>query len=327
MNNKRIIRLIAEISLILLVVIIFVVINWHIRDKEYSSFNLIDDSSQYAYQVENIAVEDDELIISGWFFRLNKFRNEIKELDENSSWGIVLYDLSSEIKTNADGSEKSREGLVMSVEKGIKRSDVNNYFKCEYDYSSCGFKASIKTDRIDLKDGEYQIVFKPEDKGKDGLNSSAYIDHGKLSYIDPKDTKTLNVKDTDLEDIVNNGYCVASFPTVHIYVYQYNKKIYWIAEEGYSFNAEGKTYIQYQLDTTQFEKLPASRTDNGWYWGNIGAEFELFEITDSINCGEYRVSTRDIPDDYSLVSIYTGYFNEEDKMIWDKLIRPVDLYK
>ena len=59
--------------------------------------------------------------------------------------------------------------------------DVNEFFKCEYDYTNCGFLARIKKENIDLKNGQYQIIFKGNKNNYDNdIQSNSYIDKGKL---------------------------------------------------------------------------------------------------------------------------------------------------
>ena len=100
--------------------------------------------------------------------------------------------------------------------------------------------------------------------------------------------------------------------------------MYWIADENYAFNIDGSTYLQYQLDTTQFDRLPGERTSNGWYWDNIGDYFEANEITDTMDCGRYRVSVRDIPSGYAITRAETGFYDGD--WVWSGKFRPVGTY-
>ncbi len=321
--KKKVISWTVKGIVLFVIIGTFFVINKHIDKQKLCSFSFIEDNNAYAYQVEKVYLDNEDVVISGWFFELKCVRNVSRDVNDND-FGIVLYDLNSVVKENIDGTEKKREGIALSVEKGHIRNDVNNYYKCEYDYSSCGFIARINKNEIDYENGEYQIVFKPDFVGNDGLNTSAFLDHGNLIYTTPKNFIPLDVEGTDLEEIVYNGYCVANNPQFHICVYQYGRVLYWIADEEYSFNEDG-TYIQYHIDTTQFEKLPAERTERGWFWSTLGANFEDYEITDAINCGKYRVSSREIPEEYSATFITTGYHT--DRWIWMCYIRPLNLYK
>ena len=324
MNNKKIISLTVKITIAIVIIIGFILVNDYIDYNRKREFEFVPDSNSYAYQVEDIRIEDDYLVIKGWFFELRSVRNSYREI-ENKKVGILLYDLDSEVGEYVDGRKKHKKGIVLNVEEN-KRTDINEYFKCDYDYSQCGFEAKIKKTKINLENGNYRIVIKPNCDSIYGIECETYINSGKLQYIQSKDEVILETKGTDIENIVKDGICLASIPENHIFIYQLGWNIYWIADSEYKFENDGGTYIHYQLETTQFDRLPAYRTDNGWFWTTIGADFEANEITSDINCGKYRVCKREIPKDYAITQIVTGYC-EDDKWIWKKSIRPLFLYK
>ncbi len=230
-------------------------------------------------------------------------------MNNNKKFGVVLYDLNNSVEKDLDGNDKPCIGIIMKMQY-CDRFEVNEYFKCEYDYSKCGFTATVKMTDIDITNGEYQIVFKPEEEGEKGIvgNANAYLDKGELIYINPKDKIELDVAGTDLEPIIKNGICVASCPEYGICIYQNNWKLFWITNSDFKFENDNSTRIEWQLRTTQFNNLPKERTENGWYWSNIGDIYEKYEITNTMNCGKYRVSARDIPVEYSIVRESTGYY-------------------
>lgn len=303
------------------IILVFVIINFYINEKNKREFEVISDSNNCTYQIENLEVDGDSLKISGWFLELNKIRNSSEICHEKKKLGILLMDMDLyKNKVDEDLSSK-KNGIKMEV-ISQDREDVDEYFNCEFDYSHCGFIAQLKKNDIDILNGRYQIVFKPEESGNEGILSSFYIDKGKLFHTNPSSYREPDVSGTDLEDIVNAGVCLACFPENGIYVYQYQDRIFWIADEGFKFSDDGNTIIIYMMDTTQFDKLPADRIENGYYWSNISESFEKYEITGSINCGRYRVSVRDIPREYSVVCIETGQY-EEGQYIWYSLTRPI----
>ena len=318
--KKKSLRLALEIGLIIAVIVGFVLINEQITENKKSSFVPIKDDVCYAYQIESINTVNDDMIIEGWFFELKKDRNIEKEIPEDRKMGLILYDLNYETEKDLDGHEKPRKGLSCNVEYR-ERNDVNDYFKCEYDYSHCGFVAKIRKSDLNIIDGKYQIVIKPEMMGEKGILISAYLMDGKLCYTDYRNHIDLKVEGTDLSPIVSKGTLVGDYPDHKICVYQYENKLYWIAEDGYQFDEDGGTYIQYQFYTTQFDKLPKERTLAGHFFDNIGADFERYEVEDTFNTGQYRVSVRDIPTEYAVVRIETGYYSNK-KWIWHGLFCP-----
>ena len=323
-NKKRILRVFIELLIAISIIIAFVIINEIITVKNNNSFKAIDDSNKFAYQVEKIGIEDDEIVIEGWFIELKKVRNQEREIKEEKELGIVLYDINSKTKVGKEDSQ-NKIGNSMRVERTL-RPDINRYFQCEYDYSKCGFVARIKKTEIDLELGDYQVIFKPDCTEFDGICSQTYLSRGAIKYVNPNEEERLLTEGTDLDEIVTSGYCLLSSKEYGIWVYQYDRSLFWIANDEYFFEDDGGTHVSFLLETTQFDKLPPVRTENNLFWDSIGEEFEKNEITDIINCGEYRVSKRKIPNEYSITRIGTGYYVQEN-WVWQRWFRPVFLYE
>lgn len=316
--NKKVLKIFVEISLIIACCVCFALINEVINERKKMSFVPVVDSDSFAYQIESIAIEDKKLVVKGWFFELKKVRNTPKNVNDGANTGIVLYDLKYEDENNKNP-ENPRNGIALHVEY-IDRNDVNKYFSCEYNYSHCGFIARTDVSNINLTDGKYQIIIKPDTSDTKGITSNAYINMGKLQYVDPRQEINLDFTDPELNKIVNEGVCLASCPENNVYIYQYEWKIFWIADKGFAFDDNEKTTIQFQAFTTQFDKLPSHRLLNGW--DNIGDTFENNEVRFEENSGDYRISSRDIPRDYSIVSLLTGQ-NIAGQWLWKEILRPV----
>ncbi len=317
MNKKKVLGLFIKFIIGILLITVFVIVNDQITENKLKKFKPVEDSLFYTYEVESARVEGTELVIKGWFFEVGKFRNDNHERTDNKRLGVMLYDIDSEKSEKEDG---LYEGIKLEVTHE-KRYDVNEYFECEYDYSDCGFVAKVDSSRVDMVNGNYQIIFKQDESNYPGIMSNSFLCQGKLEFVSPKVKTEVDVNGTDLDPIINEGICLLNNPDKHIWVYQYKWTLYWITENGYEFGENDKTYIQYQLDTTQFERLPKERIDNKQYWSNIGFHFEKNEITEQINCGKYRVSICGIPEDYSVTRILTGY-NKSGEWKWMDYIRP-----
>lgn len=304
--------------IVIVLLVGFVLINEQMSQDNKDSFIPIEDSNAYAYQIESMIDENEMVALKGWFFELKNVRGKEIEFEENEKLGIILYELSSE---KLDNSSEKRKGVSLEVEHQ-KRTDIDNYFKCDYDYSDCGFVARINKKMIDLQNGDYQIIFKTNESGMNGISSGIFIHNGELSYVNPMDKMDFKSAPDDVREIVEKGVCVASCPESHMCVYQCGWKLYWIADEQYEFCENGKTYIQFQIDTTQFDNLPIERIENGAQTDNIGDLFENHEITSNGSYGKYRVAVRDIPSEYSVVRIITGFY-KEDNWVWRRFIRPI----
>lgn len=307
------------IILVVAVLVFFVLAKDQIKDDRIRGFFPEEDSNKYAYQIDNLQFDGEDLVINGWFFELESVQNAPVNVNKNNELGLLLFDVVNGIEKNNDD-RLYREGIECSVER-FKREDVNEYFKCEYDYSNCGFTARIQNNKIDLENGLYQIIFKTDRLSEKGIQASAYIDKGTLKYVDPEVFVPVESDGTDIDIVVKNGYCLTVCPEYHMWIYQYKNELYWIADIGFPFEEDGGTYIPFHLDTTQIELLPEGFIENGWYMGNMDGNFEDNEVTSKMNCGKYRVSTKKIPQEYAVYWIETGYYNEG--WIWSRTFRPI----
>ena len=318
MNKKKRITIIN----ITAIGIMFVVFCIYVRDvqNEYNRrFTLIADGERYCYGVDSIEKEGNLLKLKGWFFELKSLRKIPQSVsEENAEWMIALIPLEEAIVDN-----KVENATVMDIETmHEERPDVNGYFSCEYDYSKCGFTATIDCKNIDLESKSYRIAVKLDaGRSSQAVLTNLYITDKGLSYTDPRQSPELDTAGTDLDKIVKEGVRLVSRPDVNCYVYQLDDKLYWIADENYNFSEDGNTLLQYQMNTTQFERLPTGRLLNHWYWDNRGDYFESHEIVSQINCGKYRVSVRDIPQEYSVVNIWTGIYDEG--WVWLEDFKPI----
>lgn len=271
---------------------------WLIKEKFLDRrIEATKDDFSWIYQVDSVVTEDKELVMRGFAF-------ELKEISEKGAFEIVLQDIET----------GENYFLKMTYEE---RKDVNDYFLCEYDYTNSGFVATIKEDKLNLTEGHYEVLLKVAGK-KTTYQTGTYLSEGKLMYTNPLTYRPLEVAGTDLEEIVEQGVLRVYRPDYGMYVYQYEGELYWIAEEEYEYD-EGDTEVQYQLNTTQTDKLPEQRLENQWYWDNISFWFSNCEL-ESENFGKYRVAKKVLPLEYSISKIWTG--NYIDGWIWSQEFRP-----
>lgn len=293
----------------IVVIISFVFINLSINNKRRNSVLPIKDNYHFAYDVENVLISEEYLDLSGWFFELKSVHNQAVE-NTNNKVTMILVD-----KNNKEVVNSRINGFAAEMSYN-KRSEVNEYFKCNYDYTDCGFVARFNKKDIS-PESEYQIFFKMNVDDYTAIETGLHLKNGKIYKANADNC--LNVDGTDLEPVVKNGTLLADRDE-GIYVYQYKGQLYWIATEKY-FNCGFNTVMQYQIETTQFENLPKDRTERNQYWSNLGSEFEKYEITSVLNCGAYRVYARTLPTEYSITFIETGTFNN-DRWEWREVFRP-----
>ena len=240
----------------------------------------------YCFQVDSAFINRHGMEISGFAFRYEH---------PSSDYSLLL---------------RSHDGKQVELEKEpVERQDVNEYFLCDYDYSSSGFTA-----RAEVAEGEYEVLIKWP--FSIALSTGVYINSDGVYYASEKEFKAPEID----ADFIQKGVLRVYRPDFHCWVYQYEGSLYWIVDQGFNFEEDDSTYIQYQLWTTQTEKLPQERLDNNWLWDNIGGNFEEYEVQGDF--GEYRVMRRELPTEYAITAIVTGY-HKDGKWIWRNYFRPI----
>ncbi len=165
----------------------------------------------WVYQVDEIKQEDGKLVLTGFAFELEK--DAI-----GNNFEIVLRD----IETGKFHFPK------MTYEA---RTDVNDYFLCEYDYTQSGFTATIPLKKLDLEEGEYEVMLRlKEDKKRIAYPISVYYADNQMQFANPKEFIKPDVKGTELEQIVENGVLRTFNEEYQTWVYQYEGELYWITE-------------------------------------------------------------------------------------------------
>lgn len=260
--------------------------------------NIIQDNYNIVFQIDEVNVEENTLSLEGWAFRLNKDAL-------NGDMELWLYDL------------QEAEIVYPDITEYARRTDVNEYFACEYNYSNCGIKTNFSGEKFVLANKNYEVLV-ADINGARVYQTGNYVCNGKLLYCLPEEYCELEVAETDIEQIVNTGILRVYRPDFGMYVYQYEGALYWIAEPSYGF-VDGDTFVQFQMNTTQIEKLPEYRLANNWFWSNISFSFKSKELTEC-NTGKYRVAKYELPTDYSITKIWTG--NYIDGWIWKQNFWP-----
>lgn len=294
-KNKTVVRVIVCVVLLVVVWGSYVAA----MEELHRRLEPVPDDFSWVYQIDAVETAGKKLVLRGFAFQL-------KRDAAGENFEIILQDIST-------GKN------IFPKMKYTEREDVNRYFLCEYDYLQSGFEAAFKTGKLDLQDGNYEVLLRPNGERKRTYRTGIYLAKGQLVYTNPTEFQALDVAGTDLEEVVNNGVLRVYRPDYGMYVYQYEGELYWIAEPGYGFNEDGDSYVQYQLDTTQIANLPEGRLNNQWYWDNIGFQFSSKELS-GWNTGKYRVAKERIPTEYSITKIWTG--NHINGWIWIQYFRP-----
>ncbi len=214
-------------------------------------------------------------------------------------------------------STRTKERYALNTECSLPRPDVAAYFN--RDYLNVGFQAAGP--QMD-KEEEYEIIL---DFGffraiATGVYLSIEQDASvSIHYFSNDMVVPLRTKGTDLEEIVNDGVLKVYNPGYHVYVYLYEDCLYWIVEDGFKFEADGTTCLELVLCTTEKERLSAESLAAGKDFDSFPVIFEQCEMQGDF--GRYRVCARELPTDYPITLIRTGYYSKG--WVWRKSFWPV----
>lgn len=277
------------------------------KEQEY----IVETNNHLIRYVESAEVTDGEIVISGWCFYtgVDSERNKVQ---------VLLRNVEDETDT-----------IWLDVEP-VVREDVDAYFDCDVNYSHSGFRASKRLKNVLLAGKNYEIlikltyytdkVVKNSDKEKvvheeviKTVAAHRYLCDGVLAALLPED-EPVQSESAFLNEIFENGQLILYEEKANVYVYQYETKMYWIAEKDFYFEEDGTTYIQFQLDTTRTDRLPEKRQEGGYDWDNIGFCFENNELKHEMT-ESYRVAVCNIPTEYPITHFWTGYYANSE-WVW-----------
>ncbi|MBO5239337.1 MAG: hypothetical protein J6B50_11285 [Lachnospiraceae bacterium] len=260
-------------------------------------YDVVQDNFSWVYQIDKMYEDEGKVFIKGWAFK--------EGMDSsNEAFDIILENI------------ETKERFYPKMEYS-KNDNVNDYFKCEYDYKYSGFLASISTRKLDLDGNTYTIILRPKNS-RLGYYTGLYYSENELSCVNPNEFCEPEIEGTDLERIIRLGKVRYYNKNKCVYIYQYENDLYWIIDGEFQF-LKGNTDVQYQMSTTQIDKLPSERLENNWLWDNRSFKFEENELL-TWNTGKYRVAKCSLPTEYAVTKIWTGYY--VDEWIWRADFRP-----
>ena len=195
-----------------------------------------------------------------------------------------------------------RKGLNYTIQL---KSDTGEYI-AKTEKEGENFTALAELNGNDIN--EVVVVF----DGHRPISTKTWINNGIIEYVEPG-TPEPDVLRSDLCFIVKDGVLKEYNPDYDLYVYQYVDRLYWLI--GESFDAS----IIYQLYTDEPDMLPEERQKYGFdnRGFRIGSEKEL---TESMNCGKYRVFSDIIPKQYHISAVLIG-MNKETAVLWKDWFR------
>lgn len=302
-RENFLLQLLTCILLSSIVLISYVVLSKVIGERQFHKYTIIDEI-KLVNSIEQTKVENNDLIIKGYAFLLQK----------NSSGNAISVFLRS-INTGKE--------IWLDMNQ-MTRQDINSYYQCEYDYSNSGFEASTELANL-VKDDIYEVIINVDYTDRTAIKDSRttvsakkFIMNEKLYSYNPDEfvQPSLDIESNLLKEVFTSGKLCFYKEDIGMYVYEYNGNLYWIANNDVVFNQEGKTYIIYHLYTTQVDRLPEEQIKYNYF--NSDFVFEQYEYRDEAT-SPYRVAIREIPKGFSISYITTGVYDVgNQKSVWTK---------
>lgn len=269
------------------------------------------------FQVESVATEADDIVISGWCFEEDTdtkqgsqpaFKVLLKPFVEEEGVAVEPY-------------------LSFRADYGQERSDVGAYLNGEHDYTYSGFQVRIPVSELEKDAGAdssaiYEIALQQNERLPDAVMTGVLLQNGERITDTSRGIDPVSVEGTDLEPIVAQGYLCVSRPDIGAFVYQVDHELYYIVNDQFRFD-EGWDYLQLQPRTTQLEKLPPARFEAGYTYDSLEFLFTYHEITNDMNAGSYRVAKVELPSAYGVTTVETGFYqSENDEWVWKETFLP-----
>ena len=121
-------------------------------------------------------------------------------------------------------------------------------------------------------------------------------------------------KDIKVDGARDDWILMAYNEEYDVYVYQLEKCLYWLVGNEYDAS------IIYHLYTTEPDNLPENRKQYGF--DNRGVSIDSGkELTETKDCGKYKIFTDIIPTDYFVTAIAVG-MNKGQDVFWEEFFRP-----
>ena len=251
--------------------------------------------------VEEVRLEDEWVVLSGWVLRLNSKNQEVR---------LILEPV--------DGSEPR----VMEMEY-TERKDVGNYFSPNWDFGECGFVASEKKSKIE-EDCCYELFVALSYEESDGtqmvkktkrVTTNQFLYNWELYDYNTETFEKPKITDEELLKVIEEGSVRQYSPEQRFWIYQYNGELYYFLDTTTGLILGDNIGIPVMPYTSRKELLPEDKPENDY----LGFLYED-ERYGRDRVGEYQVARVALSTKYPIIYIATGLYDNVAKT-WVK-----DLY-
>lgn len=245
-------------------------------------------------EVEEVTKKDGKFLFSGWAMRLNSENVEIQ---------LVLQ------PTNGLDAE-------VLFAKSFERREKGSYFVPNWNFGLCGYSANIKEDEL-KEDVCYEVFIVLTYIEKDGtlrgeykkkVTTNQFFYDGMLYQYNPQNFTMPEITDDELMTVIDKGSIRLYSEEQHLWVYQYDWKMYFILDSHFGSMRENNIGIPVMPFTSREELLPMGMSGND----HLGFLFED-QIYQREGIGNYQIAVVELPKAYPITYISTGLFDATEK--------------
>ena len=275
-----------------------------IREEEILENQRIIDDYAILTNVENVKVENGEIQLFGWAFRLNS---------KNSNIRIVL---------------QSIDNLDTRVFDTYIEEDnrVGQKFVSKRDFGKCRFIATKNENKLQ-NNVCYEILlvldYRQEMETTEiveyskKVTTGKYLYEGELYSYNPINYTEPKVTDEELLKVIAEGTLKAYDSEMQMWVYQYGLKLYYIVNPSFGSMELNHIGIPVMPQTSKPELLPEHRIQHGF--DHLGFYYENKEY-EREGVLPYQVVMVTLSEQYPITYITTGFYSDTEDT-WIKRIR------
>lgn len=250
-----------------------------------------------------ISNTENKLNLSGWIFRQDSKVNTIQVLLKSTG----------------------KEDIHLMKTTQSKSERITTFFKINDNCGDVIFDCHIDHSELEASCYEVFLVIQYVDNTNNftstkTIQTGKYIYNKKIYTYNPEGFIKPDFDDEMMNNVVNLGEVCLYDANESIYVYLYDDNLYWIAGDAFKFNSYGKTYIAYQVGTSDLTKIPEDTKKYGFI--NLDYYFENNELNIVSPTG-LRVAMCEVPKNIPITYIYTSNYDlENGTTIWNDVIYP-----